>query len=303
MRSPAAAKHRRLIAEVAQGRYSGRKCVLEPGENARIGGDVPATFVVPKDRKLSKVHFELRWDGEQATITDLKSVNGTLLAGESITTAAVPHASWIRAGATDFMVYHEDHSAPVSDEDDELLENTPDTAAKKQALVQRLRAFSTPVYALLDAARTRQIRILLQESVDRYQSLYDGLEGETLADAAPYLVRLRQDSALLDRLVTRGWGNRWGIFLASTRRFIDVRRHLRRFLMVINGESDERMYFRFYDPWVMDVFMRAATVEQRRAFEEVLTVIPTDEPELPMQWQARNDSGTGQTTNNNTSHG
>ncbi len=283
----------RLIAEVVDGRYRGRKAVLEPGQSVQVGADVPATLIVPKDRKLSKTHFELSWDGVHCRVRDLKSVNGTLLAGESVQEATVPHSSWIRAGATDFMVYYEHQTPRLSDDGEPFEPDTPEVAEQKQAALAKLRALETPLYAVLDAARARQVRILLQESAETYRSLYDGLDGELLEDVAAYLVRLPGDSVLLEKLVMQAWGNRWGIFLTSELRLDDVRRQLRRFLMVLNGENNERMYFRYYDPWVMNVFMRAATVQQREAFEKGITVLSLGEPGLAMQWHAGNDEGNG----------
>jgi hypothetical protein len=59
-----------------------------------------------------------------------------------------------------------------------------------------------------------------------------------------------------------GWGKRWGIYLTSREKFVEVRRHFRRFLMVEFEETREQVYFRFYDPWVMGAFSKAWTVRQ-----------------------------------------
>ena len=60
-----------------------------------------------------------------------------------------------------------------------------------------------------------------------------------------------------------GWERRWGIYLVSRRPFKAVRRHLRRYLMVERQDTLERLYFRFYDPAVLSVFLGAARVLQR----------------------------------------
>ena len=52
-----------------------------------------------------------------------------------------------------------------------------------------------------------------------------------------------------------GWGRRWGIFLTSTQPLKDLRRHLRRFLVVEDDRRGEQLYFRFYDPEVLRVFL------------------------------------------------
>ena len=87
-----------------------------------------------------------------------------------------------------------------------------------------------------------------------------------LAHCAPYLVALRPDSGLLERLVREGWGARWGIFFACARPFKDVRRHLRRFLLVEDDVTAEKYYFRFYDPRTLRVFLPSCTPRQRADF-------------------------------------
>src|SRR6185436_18904504 len=102
-----------------------------------------------------------------------------------------------------------------------------------------------PLYAVLDAAREERILTLLRSSPEHAQSLYEGPQGEELEDVAPYLVALPRDSWLLERLVGEGWGEGWGIYLTCRRPFAEVRRQLRRHLMVTLKETEERLYFRF----------------------------------------------------------
>jgi hypothetical protein len=83
--------------------------------------------------------------------------------------------------------------------------------------------------------------------VEEHRSLYEGIQGVALEDVAPYLVRLSPDSRLLAQLVGEGWGRRWGIFLEGSTPHRELRRHLRRLLMV-EDERGEPLYFRYYDP-------------------------------------------------------
>lgn len=79
-------------------------------------------------------------------------------------------------------------------------------AQVSQALtLLRAEADKAPLFALLDAARDRRILELCRESVEEHRSLYDGLEGEKLAEAAPYLVAFEPGSRLLEALVREGW--------------------------------------------------------------------------------------------------
>jgi len=117
------------------------------------------------------------------------------------------------------------------------------------------------VYAILDAAREGRILPLLEGVPEQHQSLYEGRQGDELRLVAPYLVELWPDSPLYDTLADEAFGKSWGIWLTSEKPFAEVRRHLRRFLMV-KLEDGREVYFRFYDPRVLRVFLPACTPEE-----------------------------------------
>lgn len=134
-------------------------------------------------------------------------------------------------------------------------------AALAPAVAARLRAQERPLYALVDAARDERVLELLSASDEERQSLYEGPKGEVLAPYAPWLVSLPPGSPLLEALIREGWGKSWGVYLTSGARFRDVRRHLRRFLMV-KTERGKKLYFRFYDPRILRVFLPVCTPRQ-----------------------------------------
>lgn len=261
----------RLIAEVRWGKLAGTKLVLRAGQNVRVGRLGGADFVVEHDGLMSRLHFELEWDGARAVLRDLESLSGTKLGGEVVRgDVEVPHGGWIQAGETHFMVYKEGKTEAADAEADDsdkvaLREERKRRRAAENAL-DELRGVASreKLYAVLDAARDDRILELLREHVEPHRSLYDGSEGETLEEVAPYLAGpMRDDSELLDKLVLEGWGKRWGIWCTSDEKFVDVRRHWRRFLMVELEETGERVYFRFYDPGVMRVFWDACEEGQK----------------------------------------
>jgi hypothetical protein len=84
--------------------------------------------------------------------------------------------------------------------------------------------------------------------------LYRGVLPNALEKAAPYVVELNSDSAFLDFLVRRGWGESWGLYLISPLNLDPVRLHLRRFLKV-KDEDGRSLVFRYYDPRVMRDFL------------------------------------------------
>jgi hypothetical protein len=255
----------RLIVEVVWGKLAGRKGVVPPGGRLCVGRSELANLAVTHDGQMSAQHFAVSWDGDVGRVEDLGSIKGTLLDGEAVREGAVGHGGWIRAGATDFRVCVEGHTpAGLVDEEDgegegevgeeerraeeREEERVRAEAAEKALAVLQAEAEKAPLYAVLDAARDDRILVLLRESVETYRSLYEGVEGEALGDVAPYLVRLPAGSRLLEALVREGWGRRWGIYLTSEVGLVEVRRHLRRFLMVEVEETGEPLYYRFYDP-------------------------------------------------------
>jgi hypothetical protein len=106
---------------------------------------------------------------------------------------------------------------------------------------------------------------MLLTSAEEHQSLYEGPKGDDLAPFAPYLVRLPPRSQLLDALVRQAWGHSWGVYLTCDRPFKEVRKHFRHFLFV-RTPDDRDLYFRFYDPRVLRVFLPTCTPNELREF-------------------------------------
>lgn len=279
----------RAIVEMRRGPENGAKAILNPGERIRIGRKPKAQWIVADDQ-MSGVHFEVEWDGAKCEVRDLKSAHGTLVGGEKISKPAeIGNGGWIRAGGTDFMVYFEASTPPPIDDEaylDEAEEGEIEPlawrwleqnrasrqsarealAARREAALQKLQEVEGPLFAVVDSSRDDRILILVRESVERYQSLYEGVEGEALGHVAPYLVEMPRGSGLLQRLVREGWENRWMSFIEANLSFKEVRRHLRRFLMVADADTRKKMYFRFYDPVVLRSFVPTTTVKQRAEF-------------------------------------
>jgi hypothetical protein len=261
---------RHAIVEVRFGPSRGQKLAIAPGRSAKVGRTERADLAVPRDAALAGVHFELSWDGERCTMTSLKDTayaslrdehadaGVTLLNGERVERGEVANGSFLRAGNTIFMVYLEASTPPPRERTGEGAPH----AARETALGE-LKVWPAPLYAVLDAAHTPRILQLLRESVEPHASLFDGVKGEAMGETAPYLVPLPPASRLLESLVLEGFGKRWGIFVASRATPVELRRHLRRFLLVEDDETRERLYFRFFDPRVMDDFLATATARQR----------------------------------------
>ncbi|QRK11416.1 DUF4123 domain-containing protein [Archangium violaceum] len=254
---------RHAILQVRWGPMAYHKAIIEPGKVLRVGRGSSAGLVVPHDPELAEEHFEIAWSGRRGWMYDLKSPSGVLLDGERVEDGEVLNGSWLRAGQTDFSVYLERTTPPREPEQPDPPEMVP---AKARAL-EVLREQQAPLYAIVDAARSERILELLHESVEECHSLYEGPQGVALADVAPFLVSLpRKDSWLLEALVQEGWTDAWGVYFTTAVPLLQVRRHLRKFLMVEAEDVEGRLYFRFYDPRVLSVFLPTSPPEAKKEF-------------------------------------
>ena len=138
-----------------------------------------------------------------------------------------------------------------------------DASARRAADALQRFAAGGGLHVVLDAARSDRILEVLREAIEEHHSLYEGVKGQALEDVAPYLVSFSSGSRLLDQLVEEGWLGRWGIFLEGDVPQRELRRHLRRFLMV-EDEAGEPLYFRFYDPVCLREFWPTCGARQLR---------------------------------------
>jgi len=109
------------------------------------------------------------------------------------------------------------------------------------------------VYAILDGASVPDIVSNLALFEAESICLYRGKLDPELEQTAPYLVLLTAESELTDWVLS-GIGQHWGIFAISKSNIREMRKHFRTFLMVYDPEG-EPIYFRYYDPRVLRVFL------------------------------------------------
>lgn len=252
--------------EVISGADQGRKATASQDAALRVGRGETAELALTTDPLVSLEHFVLSWRDRAWIVTDRNSRLGTFVNGQRVAQGEVRDGDVLQAGQTRFRVRLVAESGvsvatackPLFRED-----WVPVVAAG-------LRAQSESVFALLDAARDPHVLgLLLVEDVE-YQSLYEGAQGEALADFAPYLAELPVAAPLTDVLTRDGWGRSWGVFLTSAKPFAEVRRHFRRFLTVQSPDG-EPMLFRFYDPRVLRVFLRHCNGEDATTFFGLVT--------------------------------
>jgi hypothetical protein len=114
------------------------------------------------------------------------------------------------------------------------------------------------VYAVLDGARSPAVTRTLMQWARGCVCLYEGPVPRELLAVAPYLVQLRRDAESTRELLTKAWGQSWGIFVATPASLGDLRRHFRKFLQV-EDEQGRRLYFRYYDPRVLRAYLPTCT--------------------------------------------
>ena len=120
------------------------------------------------------------------------------------------------------------------------------------------------VYAILDACDEPEVQRKVADSKpDQVKCLYRGGDDpETLA-VAPYLAHLTADE--IDWVSQKLWERFWGIFVIAESNIKILRAHFRKFLMV-DLENEGAVYFRYYDPRVLETFLPTCEEEQLQKF-------------------------------------
>ena len=118
------------------------------------------------------------------------------------------------------------------------------------------------LYGLIDTARDECLYDLIAASAEHACLFAGWLELDVLR-AAPQIVRLTEESRLLQVWANEGRGQSWGIQCTSTGSLIDVRRHFRHFLQAKLPDA-RTVLFRFYDPRVWRVYFPTCPEDQLR---------------------------------------
>lgn len=262
----------KVILQIQKGTDAGKEILVVPGGSRTVGRQPPSDIICA-DSDMSVVHFVIECFAQECRVRDLNSRNGTLVNDVRVRAKILSEGDRIRAGKTEFQV-RVDGGASAGQKTDKggiakselgnasglasLLDDANGLTQEQQSLLKILREQAEPLFAILDAARDGRVLDLLRNSKEHYESLYEGRQGEDLANFAPYLVELPKDSPLLIALVKEGWGKSWGIYLTCKEPFKEVRKHFRHFLLV-ETEDGRQLYFRFYDPRVLRSFLPSST--------------------------------------------
>jgi hypothetical protein len=119
------------------------------------------------------------------------------------------------------------------------------------------------LYAVLDGAAIPAMLTLFAQYKVRNVCLLPGELDPELAQVAPYLVELPPESTFAEQAIGTGVGSHWGIFAVSEADFRTLRMHLRKFLNVWDPDG-KPLFFRFYDPRVLRVFLPTCSPDELR---------------------------------------
>jgi hypothetical protein len=133
--------------------------------------------------------------------------------------------------------------------------NSPSLVTTETVPLSDLRnlASKRQLYAILDACDAPGVPQKARElGEENAVSLYRGEAEEDFWAIAPYLISV--DSSVLDWIASTLWEQPWGIFVVAEVNFETLRTHFRKFLTVSLPDG-EKVYFRFYDPRVIQQFL------------------------------------------------
>lgn len=277
----------RLILEVIQGSY-GEELVVSPGESLRIGNDPQWCDVSFEDTSLSAVHLVIHCDELHAYVRDSNTRSGTMVNGERITSAKIASGDLIAAGR---IVLRAQLEAEEEAAADAVKEEAAAEDAGLSPIIKRLlfgiRQLPDPLFALVDCARDPRVLEIVADHCLDGQTLFEGQDLGRLIPLGPYLAPVDKEGKMIELLAKEGWGNSWMIFVISHMPFANLRDHLRSFLMCKNEEGQE-LYFRYYDPRVLRLFLPTCTqTEAHEFFGPILKFWVEDEnPETLLEFTA-----------------
>ena len=119
------------------------------------------------------------------------------------------------------------------------------------------------LYYLLDGARCGGKLDDIKAIDPGIRSLYRGRSEESLTSVAPYILTLSDQ--IQSFISKNGLGLSWGIALESPADTDELFMHFRKFL-IVQTEDYKQLYFRFYDPRVLRVFLPTCDGKQLAEF-------------------------------------
>lgn len=183
----------RVIMEITNGPFIGRKSWLRAGQILRIGRTDRADFALPHDKNMSSLHFTLECGQDVCKVRDEQSANGTTVNGEKITESLLKHGDEIGAGSTRFKINIEGSRDVPTDVAGRTIQlsgaelNLPKhfgPTASKQPPTFRMRTCMTGL-ALLEGSAPEPTPVQVAQALTKLGSLYLLVDFNRMALAPP----------------------------------------------------------------------------------------------------------------------
>lgn len=126
-------------------------------------------------------------------------------------------------------------------------------------------------YAIVDSAQDQSLAVAVKEAGSEYRSLFDGPAAAAMESVAPLVTPLQDDSALWHEFAQR-WDCNVGVLVSTAARLEDVVGHLRQ-IFVVQDETGQEFFFRFYDPRVLRNYLPTCEESELREFFGPVTAI------------------------------
>ena len=120
-------------------------------------------------------------------------------------------------------------------------------------------------FLLFDAARAEDNLSIAKQLNSSNVSLYRGTNDEELNDFAPFLFIYDDHSEFATWYVKNGWGNSWGLIIKSEYLIEQNLNHFQK-ILIVKTEENQEIYFRFYDPRVLRIFLPTCDEKQLKEF-------------------------------------
>jgi len=121
------------------------------------------------------------------------------------------------------------------------------------------------LYAVLDGASVPNLRAKLAQHGLLNVCLLRGDLDPELAESAPYLAYLPPQTPFIDLMLGQGRGHHWGILAVAEGDFRVMRSHFRDVFRAWDPDGVP-LFFRYYDPRVLRVYLPTCTADELRNF-------------------------------------
>lgn len=153
---------------------------------------------------------------------------------------------------------------PTTDPAPEPLES-PFTTGIRKALRKAYTVREESLLICLDGARVQNLAIMLREMKIEHLPLFRESPQENIIHVTPFIARFSPSDVFLHWMTLHPVVLESALFCTSTATLQDTFHHVRRFLLT-KDDTGRQVYFRFWDPRVIEPFLKGATPEERRWF-------------------------------------